>query len=357
MPQLGDTERTLVDEVFDINFLNDGEYTRRFEQQLAERLGCKHAVAVTSGTAALFLAMKGLGIGDGDEVIVPDVTFIASANAVTMTGATPVLVDMDETTFQIDPALARNAITPRTKAIMPVHVSGRSADMPAILQLANAHNLSVVEDAAEALMSSRHGKYLGTHGNAGIFSFSPNKTITTGQGGAVVTDDDELHTAVLQLKDQGRPVRGTGGDDQHPVVGFNFKLTNMQAAVGLGQLGYLDRRIERMRLIYEQYKSELDSCSAIRFPGFNVSDGEVPQWTDIVVDRRDELVADLSAAGIDTRNYWHALHTQPPYKKPDDEFPVASRTIPRAMWLPSAFTLTESDVSRVSEQVRRFYDG
>ena len=198
-------------EVIDSGFLNDGEVTTQFESQMAELLACKHVVATTSGTAAIFLALAGLGVGAGDEVIVPDVTFIATANAVTLTGAKPVLVDIDPAKLTLDPECTERAITARTKAIVPVHVSGRAADMDAILDIAKRHGLLVVEDAAEALLSKHQGRCLGTFGIAGCFSLSPNKTVTTGQGGLVATDDDRLHVRLRELKDQGRPVRAPEG--------------------------------------------------------------------------------------------------------------------------------------------------
>jgi perosamine synthetase len=219
-----------VAEVLDSNYLNEGEVTARFEKTLAELIGCKHVVAVTSGTSAIFLALAALGIGKGDEVIVPDVTFIATANAVTMTGARPILVDVDPLTLTMDPQALLRSITPRTKAVVPVHVSGRAADLNSIGQIARQHGFHVIEDAAEAFMSKFDGRCLGTFGIAGCLSFSPNKTITTGQGGAVLTDDGELNRRLRELKDQGRAVRGTGGDDVHATVGYNFKFTNVQAA-------------------------------------------------------------------------------------------------------------------------------
>ena len=199
-------------------------------------------------------------------MIVPDVTFIATANAVRMTGAQPVFLDIDPKTLNMDPEKITSVITDKTKAIIPVHVSGRAADMQAILKIADQHGLTVIEDAAEAFLSMHEGRYLGTLGRAGCLSFSPNKIITTGQGGAVLTDDDELFGRLRELKDQGRPVRGTGGDDVHYSVGYNFKFTNLQAAVGLGQLENLEQRVEKLRGIYHQYRDELsgvrkESCS------------------------------------------------------------------------------------------------
>jgi perosamine synthetase len=346
-----------VREVLDSNYLNDGDVTTRFEQEVAQLVGAKHAVAVTSGTIALFLALAGVGVGPGDEVIVPDVTFIATANAVMLTGARPVLVDIDPATLNMDPAAMATAITSRTKAVMPVHVSGRSANMPAILEIAQAHGLFVIEDAAEAFMSAVDGKYLGTFGHAGCLSFSPNKTITTGQGGMILTDDDALHLRLRELKDHGRPVRGTGGDDIHHSVGFNFKLTNLQAAVGLGQLSALHHRLERQKQIYRLYAENLSGLQGISLPGFRLEVGESPLWTDALVERRDELDRYLQARGAHCRRFWFPIHTQAPYRLPDDQFPNSTRVIPHALWLPSAFTLSDDDVATVCEYIREFVDG
>jgi perosamine synthetase len=249
-PETGTEERDMVLGVLDSNYLNDGDVTTEFERRMAAALGARYGVAVTSGTAAIFLSLAAVGVRHGDEVVVPDVTFIATANAVTLTGATPVFVDIDPATLGMDPAAFERAITPRIKAVVPVHVSGRASAIERILDVANAHNIVVVEDAAEALRSRHQGRCLGTFGRAGCFSFSPNKTITTGQGGLIVTDDEALTVRLRELKDQGRPMRGTGGNDVHDSIGFNFKLTNLQAAVGMAQLARLDARIERLASIY-----------------------------------------------------------------------------------------------------------
>ena len=238
--------------------------------------------------------------------------------------------------------------------MIPVHISGRSADMDAITSIARNHGLEVVEDAAEALMSARRGRALGTFGIAGCLSFSPNKTITTGQGGMVLTNDDVVLTRLRELKDQGRPVRGTGGDDVHASVGFNFKLTNLQSAVGLGQLEYLAKRLERQRRTYRQYARGLLDVPGVRLPGFDIDGGEVPQWVDAVVEKRDGLDRFLAQRDMQCRRFWFPLHTQPPYRRPDDEFPVSSWVGPRALWLPSAFTLSDTAVDTVAGAVREF---
>jgi perosamine synthetase len=354
-PLMTGGEEVRVLEVLRSNYLNEGDVTNEFENRIASLFGAAHAVATTSGTTAIFLALAAAGCREGDEVIVPDVTFIATANAVRLTGATPVLVDVDPHTLNIDPEQVRQAITPRTTAIVPVHVSGRSADMPALLSIAAANGLAVIEDAAEALLSDVAGRRLGTIGTAGCLSFSPNKTITTGQGGMVLTNDAGFARRLRALKDQGRPVRGTGGNDEHPTLGFNFKLTNLQAAVGLAQLQELEPRIARLKQIYRQYRDSLRDLPAVTLPGFDVDGGESPQWIDVVVERRDLLVDYLLRRGIHCRPFWYPLHTQPPYRRPDSQFPHSSRLGPQAMWLPSALSITEEDVATVCRTIQAFY--
>lgn len=355
VPELAGTELEHIEAVLDSNYLNDGEFARQFERQFAEAVGAPYAVAATSGTAAIFMALAACGVGPGDEVIVPDMTFIATANAVRLTGAAAVLVDVDRATLTMDPAAAERAITRRTKAIVPVHVTGRAGTLSAILELAKARGLAVVEDAAEAFLSRHDGKCLGTIGQAGCFSFSPAKTISTGQGGMVVTSDPEVHTRLRQLKDQGRAVTGTGGDDIHAVLGYNFKFTNLQAAVGLAQLPKARGRIKRMREIQRIYKSELASLEGITVLPFGPE--EVPQWTDVLVEERDRVAGELREQGMQSRNFWFPVHTQAPYKLGDERFPNSTWASPRALWLPSAYTLTDEDVHAVCAAIRHALTG
>jgi perosamine synthetase len=345
----------MVLRVLESNYLNDGDVTNEFERRMAARLGAAHGVGVTSGTTAIFLSLAALDIRHGDDVVVPDVTFIATANAVTLAGATPVFVDVDPVTLGMAPDALARALTPRTKAVVPVHVSGRAAAIERILAIANAHGIAVVEDAAEALGSRHHGRCLGTYGRAGCFSFSPNKTITTGQGGLIVTDDEALAIRLRELKDQGRPVRGTGGNDVHGRIGFNFKLTNLQAAVGLAQLARLDARIDRLAAIYREYRRGLDGLDQVRLLPFDVDHGEAPQWVDALVENRDGLVAHLKHFDIECRPFWFPIHTQQPYRLSDAGFPNAMRVSPRALWLPSTPSLSDDDVGTVCRRIREFY--
>lgn len=354
-PRMTGQELARVQEVFATNYLNEGDVTECFERRLAAFLGVPHAIAATSGTAALFLALKGLGIGPGDEVIIPDVTFIATANAVTLAGATPVLVDIDPATLCLAPDAVQAALTPRTRAVIPVHVSGRPGTLREILALARARNLRVIEDAAEAFGSRCGEDYLGTLGDAGCFSFSPNKTLTTGQGGVVVTRDAQLQQRLRALKDQGRPVRGTGGDDVHASVGFNFKFTNLQAAVGLAQLDALLPRLQRQRAIQARYAALLGDVAGLSLVEF--VPGAVPQWTDALSDCRDALVEFLAQHQVHCRRFWFPIHTQAPYRASDDRFPHSTRLVPQAFWLPSAFTMTDAEVDTVARLVRAFLVG
>jgi len=352
-PEFGEQEQGLVREVLASGYLNEGEVTAQFEAELARTLGARYAIAVTSGTAALFMAMVAFEIGSGDEVIVPDVTFIATANAVCMTGAKPVLVDVDPTTLNIDIDLIESAITPRTKAIIPVHISGRAVDLDAIQLIADRHGLVVIEDAAQALLSRHGGRCLGTLSPVGVVSFSPNKTMTTGQGGALLTDDDVIHRRLRELKDQGRPERGTASADIHPSVGFNFKFTNLQAAVGLAQLARLPERVDAIRQLYQAYREGLADVQEIRLLDFKRE--EAPQWVDAIAQQREALFAYLAEQRVHGRRFWYPLHTQPAYRQPDAAFPNSTRLIPQALWLPSAFSLTPEDAHEVCGHIRAFY--
>src|SRR5271166_273827 len=351
-PDVGEVEQAAVARVIASNYINDGPTTRRLESAIAERLGVKRAVAVSSGTAAISLGLMAVGIGPGDEVIVPDLTFIATANAVRLAGAEVKLVDVEPYRFTLDPEKAAVAIGPRTKAIVPVDVNGRGADYESLETLCAEHGLKLVCDAAEALGSRWHGRYLGTFGDAGCFSFSANKTVTSGQGGMVVTNSDDVYYRLRELKDQGRRFGGTGGDDLHPVLGFNFKYTDLQAAVAIAQLERMDERVAHFRRRDAWYREFLADCANIVLPGAPNFEGEVLQWTDILCNDRATVQAALREQGIDSRAFWFPLHRQEPYRSGDREFPHAIDISARGIWLPSAFDLTKDDAKTVAQTVR-----
>lgn len=356
-PVITGAEMPLLKKVIDSNFLNEGQFTRTLEENLAGLLGARHAIAMTSGTTAIFAVLAALDIGHGDEVIIPNTTFIATAHAVILAGATPVLADADAATLCLDAAACAKAVTARTKAIIPVHVSGRSADMEALLAVAEEHGLHLVEDAAEAMFSrAADGRALGTLGIAGCYSLSPNKIIGSGQGGLVVTDDDGMAARLREIKDQGRPVRGTGGgDDAHPTTGYNFKYTNLQAAVALAQLDHVEERAGHQRMLRRLYGQRLDALNGLYLPPFDLDGGELPLWIDALSPRRDALIAYLRERGADCRPIWRPLHSQPAFAAPDEDFPNSRMIGDQGFWLPSALVLSEADVHAICDMIVEFF--
>jgi perosamine synthetase len=356
-PEVGSKEEhRLVAKVLSDNYPNQGPVTRELEAQIAELLKVKYVSMTTSGTAALFLALRAAGVRPGDEVIVPDIAFIAAGNAVDLCGAKVVLVDVDPKTLTLSPSAFKKAITKKTKAVIPVHISGRGASMRSIKSIARKAGAAVVEDAAEAFMSKHEGTYLGTIGDVGCFSLAGNKTITSGQGGFVVTNNKQIYEQIKFLKNQGVTGVPTGGDDTHPVVGYNFKYTDLQAALALGQLSRLQKRLSRMKHTHELYKKGLRGISGLYVFPFDTDKGEVPQWTDVLVERRDELEEYLRQKNIECRKFWFPMHKHVPYKQPEGRFPISTKLNPKALWLPSAFTLTDKEVRYVVAEIKKFFE-
>ena len=353
-PQLGDQEKVMLAKVIDRQFPNHSIYTVEFEKKVAEIAEMPYAVAVTSCTAGLALSLKAAGVGHGDEVIIPDITFIATAHAVSLTGAIPIFVDVKLDTLTIDPIAVEKAITPRTKAIIPVHLSGRSADMVSLLAISNKHNIPIIEDAAEAF-GSRYEKPIGSLGFLGCFSFTATKLVTTGQGGVIVTRDEDTYYKLRALRDHGRPNRGTGAADIHDSIGYNFKFTDLQAAVGIAQLETLQGRLEKQKNLYLHYKRRLENLPNVKLLPFDIEKGERPLWVDAIADHRDQLLGFLSSHNIETRKFWYPIHHQKPYWQEDTNYPVTSEVTQKAFWLPSAISLTEDDVSFVCDKIEEFY--
>jgi perosamine synthetase len=351
LPEMTGAEIGRLTGVLDRNFLNDGPLTREFEAQVAARVGVPYAVAVTSGTAAIALALMAKGIGPGDEIIVPDLTFVATANAARLTGGTVVLADVERDRFALAPEAVESLITARTRAVVPVDVNGRGANYRWLEPFCRKRGLALICDAAEAFGSKYDGRSLGSFGDAACFSFSANKTITTGQGGMIVTADERLYHRLLELKDQGRRQRGTGGDDLHPVMGFNFKFTDLQAAVGLAQLAAMEQRLQHAQRRDRWYRQALDGLPGVMLPDSASEVGEVRQWTDVLIERRDDVRRELDSRNIGVRAFWFPLHRQAPYLT-DVRFPHADHVSDRGIWLPSHFRLAEDDVGRVAEAIR-----
>ena len=333
------------------------DYIVRFERGFAAMLGSRHAVATSSGTGALHLGLAGLGIGAGDEVILGDINWIASAAPITYLGATPVLVDVREDTWCLDPAAVERAITPRTKAIMAVHLYGNLCDLDALADIAARHGLALVEDAAEALGSEWHGRRAGSLGTFGAFSFHGTKTLTTGEGGIFVTDDDALAERVRTLSNHGR-ARGETRQFWPERIGFKYKMANGQAALGCAQLERLDELVAGKRRVFERYRDAFRDLPVRMNPeppgtrnGF---------WMPTFVAapdagfERDALLASMQADDIDGRVFFWPLSLLPPFAG-HPGFPVSHSLYARGFNLPTYHDLTDDEIDRVVGHVRRHF--
>lgn len=354
--RLDGNERRYLTECLETNWISSqGGFVGRFEQHFAAATGCAYGVACSSGTAALHLALAALGLGRGDEVIVPAFTMIATANAVTYTGATPVLVDAEPKTLNVDPALIEEKITPRTRAIIVVHTYGHPAEMGNILSIARRHGLYVVEDAAQAHGAEYRGRPVGSLGDVATFSFYANKILTTGEGGMVTTNNELLARAVRRLRDHAF------SDERHfwhEYVGFNYRMTNLQAAVGLAQserLGELVELRRRHRNWYDQYLKDVPGLTLpLELPG-----SKSVFWMygillqDAFGDTRDQLRIRLASHGVETRTFFVPIHLQPIYfaRYRGERFPVAEDLCLRGLYLPSGPGLSEAEIAWVAGQI------
>ncbi len=345
-PDLSGNERAYVLECIDSSWISSlGAFIDRFERAVAELTGARHAIAVCNGTVALHLSTHVLGIGPGDEVIVPSFTYIASVNAIAQTGAMPVFCESRASDWLMDVDDVASRITPRTKAIMPVHLYGYACDMASIRELAHQHGLFIIEDCAEALGTTLAGQHVGTFGEVGTFSFFGNKTVTTGEGGMVITNDDSLAEKLRQTKGQGQSLTRRYW---HEVLGFNYRMTNIAAAIGTAQMERLPIILERKHALAQQYRTLLISYPVAfqqPLPAVVGSDWLVSILLPHGVDR-ERVMAALQSKGIETRPVFYPAHHMPMYARPLD-LPVAESIAARGMSLPSYPDLNERDVQRV----------
>ena len=342
--------RAIADYMANGGWLTEHTKTAEFEESLKDYIGSQHVVILPNGTLSLTVALLALGIGRGDEVIVPDMTMIASANSVLLAGAGCVLADVEPTTLCLDRTACERAITPKTKAIMLVSLNGRSPDMTEWAGFAKRRGLALIEDAAQSLGSRCQGRHLGTFGDVGSFSFSAPKIITTGQGGCLVTDRADLAHRIRLIKDFGRERAGV---DKHISLGFNFKFTDLQAVVGLEQMKKLPWRANRKKDIFALYRSLLADLPEVRFLETDLTQTS-PWFVDIYVARRDELAAVLRAAGIGSRPVYPPVHTQAPYHSAG-RYPISTQASHTGLWLPSGSNLTDDEVSKICRAIRSFY--
>src|ERR1700722_18873554 len=351
-PFIGAREKERVLGALDSGWVSSiGKYIDEFETNFARYCGTEYAIAVSNGTTGLHLALATLGLQSGDEVIIPDLTFVATANAVAYTGATPVLADIDPDTLCIDPASVKSLISERTKAIIPVHLYGHPADMDALVAIGDKHGLDIIEDAAEAPGAEYKGRRVGSFGKCAVFSFYGNKVITTGEGGMLTTNDREFHQRAKRLRDHAMSPEKRYFHEER---GYNYRITNLQAALGVAQLERIDEFLDRRTEIMSWYSSAIATTDGVRL-------NRVKNWAKsafwmvcLEVDwfdeaRRDAFMQALKARGIDSRPYFCTMSSMPMYRQAP--LPVASRKAQTGLNLPSYFELTKGEVQRIGSDV------
>ena len=355
-PDLTGKEREYVLNCIESTWISSaGDYIEQFEQAICNYVGIPHGVAVFNGTVALHLALECLGIGPGDEVLVPSFTYIASVNAIVTTGATPILVESRVDDWLMDIEDAARKITPRTKAIMPVHLYGFACDMPAVRSLADKHGLKVIEDAAEALGVFVDGDHLGAFSDASTFSFFGNKTITCGEGGIVMTSSQEIDDALRVTKNHGMsPVQRYW----HDRLGFNYRMTNIQAAIGLAQSERLTEIVARKRALYDSYRAALAGAE-LTWQETAIKGLESSYWLISMLARdettRNRIMQTLADNNIESRPVFNCAHKMPMLSPSYDggPLPIAEDISARGFSIPSYPGLTQNDVTRISELIRK----
>lgn len=356
-PLLSGNEKKYVMDCLDTSWISSkGKYVEKFESEFAKYLGVKKATTVSNGTVALHLALLALGIGEGDEVIVPTLTYIASVNAIKYVGATPVFVDSVSSTWQMDPVDVEKKITKNTKAIMVVHLYGHPCDMGSIMKIAKNNDVFVIEDCAEALGSKYENQYVGSFGDIATFSFYGNKTITTGEGGMVVTNDDTLHNRAVHYKGQGLAKHR---QYWHDVIGYNFRMTNICAAIGLAQLENIEKVLDKKYKIAKWYDEKLRVMNEITFHKESENVYHSYWMCSILVqnsDCRDGLRTYLSEYGIETRPLFYPVHTMPMYSDKYQKHQVAEDLGWRGINLPSYPELEEEDITNITKIITQFFN-
>ena len=357
IPSLTGNEKKYIDECLDTTWISSkGKFIKEFEDKFCEYTGAKYASAVSNGTVALHLALETLRIGNGDEVIVPTFTYIASVSSIVYTGAEPVFADSLYNTWQVNPDDIRRKITSKTKAIMPVHLYGHACEMDEIMRIAKEHKLFVVEDCAEAFGTEYKGKSAGTFGDLSAFSFYGNKTITTGEGGMVITNDSGLHERVNHLK---MHAVSNGKEYWHDEIGFNYRMTNICAAIGVAQIEHADKIIEMKIKNAELYNEML---AGLPVEPLTESDNTVHSyWMYSILtentDTRNSLRKFLSENGIETRPTFYPVHTMPMFRNKYLKYPVAEDIAFRGISLPSWPDLKKESIIFICDTIKKFFNG
>lgn len=355
-PLFGENESKYLNECITTGWVSsEGQFVRQFEDEFARRVDRNHAISVCNGSAALDAAVTALDIGKGDEVIMPTFTIISCAAAIVRAGATPVLVDSDPATWNMDVHQIESKISERTRAIMIVHIYGLPVDLDPVLLLADKYGLKIIEDSAEMLGQTYKGKPCGSFGDISTFSFYANKVVTTGEGGMITTNDDHL-------ADRCRSLRNLSFQPEkrfvHDALGWNFRMTNLQAAVGLAQLERLDNSIERKRWIGKKFTERLVDIHGIELPVTRTTFAENIFWVyGIVLDEdgmpdAEQMMLKLKNSGIGTRPFFWPMHEQPVFNKmglfKNEYYPVAERLARKGFYIPSGLALTDAQIDAVA---------
>lgn len=338
-----------IERVFDTNYIAEGPVGIEFRDELLEHIGSKHGVLASNGTLALYLALKALGIGPGDEVIVQNTTFIATANAVEMIGAKPIFVDIiSHNDLSLD--ISKIEITSRTKAVMIAHLFGTAcSNVEQVAKYCTDNNLFLIEDAAQAFTIQNGKKHLGTYGDVGTFSFFADKTITTGEGGFVVTDDDQLYEKMMYLRNQGRL---QSGSFIHPEIGFNFRMSDIQSAMGLNQLKKLDTILSKKTELYERYYKRLNEH--VEFLHLHPDFSFVPFRVVVFLDNAEATMSKMKLDGVEPRSVFYPMHKQPcfsTYSYSDADFGQSLLCYEQGICLPTWIGLTEDEIEYVSNSL------
>ncbi|WP_280824712.1 DegT/DnrJ/EryC1/StrS family aminotransferase [Mycobacterium sp. OTB74] len=336
-------------------WLTEGPQAAEFLDRILAETGARHAVLAPNGTLGLFLALLALDLPRDSEILIPAFTFYASATAALFAGLRPVFVDVDPQTFNVDVAGLENAITERTTAIMPVHIYGHCAPMDTIMEFASDRGLAVIEDAAQAYSVTYRGRHAGTWGNLGAISFFADKTVTTGEGGVVLTDDDKLYDRLRLLRNQGRFNSGTF---IHDGLGMNFRVTDLQCAVGNAQLRKLPDIVAAKRANHDRYVANLAGVQGVRWLQVQPGSDHVPFRFALVSERRDDVVAALEQAGVQTRSFFYPLHLQPalrPYAR--GGLPVSESLYEQGVCLPVHPDLTSAQIDEISAIIHDVHEG
>jgi perosamine synthetase len=354
-PYFDDQETRNLEKAIQTGWVTEGPFSQKFLSYLTEFTGARYAVLANNGTLGLFLALLAIDAREGDEVIVPDFTFNASASCIAFTGATPVFADISREDLQIDTRRIERLITSRTKAIMPVHIYGQSCDMDPILEIAGKHHLRIVEDAAQGFGVFYKGKHTGTFGDVGVISFFADKTITTGEGAVILTNNEAIYSKLKMLRNQGRPNSGTF---IHPELGMNFRMTDLQCAVGVAQFEKFETIREIKLKNFRQYHDALSNIPEIEFIRQNAYTNFIPFRVNVKVPQLEGLIEHLEKNAIQTRRMFYPLHRQPCFsylKNDDSNFPASIDAYDRGISFPVHCRLKEEDIDYLCGKVKTFF--